>query len=54
MRAVAGGNCMLLALAAYTIPSTDSETIFYFYTKFARLDVLFTNNQRAAASLHNR
>lgn len=38
MRVVAAGNCMLLVLAAYTIPSTDTETIFYFYfifTKFA-------------------
>lgn len=49
MRVVAAGNCMLLVLAAYTIPSTDTETIFYFYsfhTKFARSDGLFTNNQR--------
>lgn len=49
MRVVAVGNCMLLVLAAYTIPSTDTETIFYFYsfhTKFARSDGLFTNNQR--------
>lgn len=50
------GNCMLLA--AYTIPSTDNKTIFYlfsrfscfffaFCTKFARLDILFANNQPA-------